>query len=116
MNPGDEKRVELARRLLDESIEHLDAATLSRLNQARQLALEAASRERHAGVRWWTLPVGTVAAAFLVAVIWWPRSALDGAPELPLEDMEILVSADSLEMLEELEFFMWLEEADVDAG
>ena len=116
MNPDDEKRAELARGLLDESVEHLDAATLSRLNQARQQALEAASRHTHAGGRWWAIPASALAAAFLAAVIWWPGPAVDGTPALPIEDMEILVTADSLEMLEELEFFMWLDEADVDAG
>lgn len=116
MNPGDEKRAERARRLLDESVEHLDAATLSRLNQARQQALEAAEHRAHVRWAWWGVPAGGVAAAFLAAVIWWPRPAVDGTPAPPIEDMEILVNADSLEMLEDLEFFMWLDEADVDAG
>lgn len=116
MNPGDEKRAERARQLLDESVEHLDAATLSRLNQARQQALEAATRHKRWGRGSWLVPAGGLAAAFLAAVIWWPQATMDVAPVPPVEDLEILVSADSLEMLEDLEFFMWLDEADVDAG
>lgn len=110
MNPGDEKRAEQARRLLDESVEDLDAATLSRLNQARQQALEAAGHRAYARWAWWAVPAGGLAAAFFAAVIWLPRPAVDGAPALPMEDMEILVNADSLEMLEDLEFFMWLDD------
>ena len=116
MNPGDEKRAERARQLLDESVEHLDAATLSRLNQARQRALEAAAQHKRRGHGSWAFPASGLAAAFLAAVIWWPQSTMDPAPLPPVEDLEILVSADSLEMLEELEFFMWLDVADVDAG
>lgn len=104
-----------ARDLLDESVEHLDAATLSRLNQARQRALEAARRRASPSWQWWGLPAGGLAVAVLAVAVWWPRTAEIETPVSVMEDMEILVSAD-IEMLEDLEFFMWLDEADEDAG
>ncbi len=61
-----------ARRLLDESAEGLDAATLSRLNRARQAAIAPRLRRMP---RPWLLPTGLAGACamLLVVAIWTPH-------------------------------------------
>lgn len=105
-----------AKQLFDGSVEELDAATLSRLNQGRHAALEELQRSRPAAVwvRW--LPATGVAAAALVTVM--VMRGPDGI-DIPVEpdvaaDFEILLEGESLEMFEELEFYSWLEAADLD--
>jgi len=113
---NDERESAFERRtkeLFDDSVAGLDAATRSRLNRARQRALEElAAPRRH----WlWTLaPVGAVATAAAVAwlVVWQqaPQPVAD-VQLATLSDLEILLGEEDLEMLdEEIEFYGWLEE------
>ena len=100
-----------ARALFDDSVDELDAATLSRLNRSRHRALEAA-RSGH-GIRQWVswAPVGAVAAAAVVAVL----ILQGGGPEIvPVEtdqaaDLEIILEGEEFEMLEDLEFYSWID-------
>jgi len=105
-----------ARRAFDDSVEALDAATLSRLNRARQAALAGAGSDRVASG--WR-PVAAAAAVAVLAVALW----LGQAPEEPLaeretvvalapeeaEDLEIVLHDDNLDMLAELEFYDWVD-------
>ena len=109
--------VKQARSLFDESVEQLDGATLSRLNQGRHKALEELGRPGvvHWG-RW--VPAAGVAAAAAVAVI-----VMNGTPvAVPVNDpaaasdFEMLLEADSLEMLEDLEFFSLLDAVDAETN
>ena len=61
MNKPDEKLVERAKALFDESADGLDAATVSKLNRIRHEALEAAGSRRSARLRW--VPVTGAAVA-----------------------------------------------------
>lgn len=98
-----------ARRLFDESVERLDAATRSRLNRRRQEAL--AGLQDRAGARWrvW-LPVTGMAAAVAMALLLWQQ---EGARQVPpvdaATDLDIVMADENLEMLEDLEFYAWLE-------
>ena len=112
------------------SRDDLDAATLSRLNQARQRALDEmpASRTRSVFGGGW-LPAGTVAAAALFAVLLWRGDIpTPGVPELPPEiaavansadsaslEMELLLNDQELEMFEDLEFYAALTDAELGA-
>ncbi len=102
------------KRVFDDSVAGLDAATRSRLTQARFRALEeqaASTRER--GYRRWLVPAGTAAAAALVAwlVVTQPPPAVDDVQAASLGDLEILFGEEDLKMLdEEIEFYGWLEE------
>src|SRR5262249_14987989 len=110
-----------AKALLDESALGLDAATLSRLNRARQAAL--AQRARRAPQRWW-LPAGALAASALFAAFGWHAYVTAAGPqELPLAaktdaagDIELVSSDDSLEFYRDLEFYAWLDAQDQDLG
>ncbi len=115
-NAGDSHDAPLtgrARELFDESVERLDAATLSKLNQARHAALASSSRSATIWLRW--LPAtGLVAAAVIAVVMLQGRAGIDMPGNA--EDFEILLGQDDLEMIEELEFYSWIELADLDGS
>jgi negative regulator of sigma E activity len=101
------------KRVFDDSVAALDAATRSRLTQARHRALEERSSVRSRGWRSAVMPAGAAAATALVAwlVVWQSPPASDAVQGTPLTDLEILLGEQDLEMLdEELEFYGWLEE------
>jgi len=113
---NDEHAVDKAKKLFDESVDRLDAATLSRLNEGRHDALA----ELHdAGLarpwlRW--VPATGIAAAALVTVMVMRGPSAIVAPEVPatVTDFEILMDEESLEMLEDLEFYSWMDPADLE--
>ena len=87
MSPVNEPLTEFernARVLLEQSLSRIDGRTRSRLNQARQAALEAAGARRTAWWRSLTLmpTVGAAAAALLVAVVLWHRQPAGEPPVL----------------------------------
>jgi hypothetical protein len=103
-----------ARRGLLASEEQLDAATASRLRDARLKAVEAA------GVRgrgYFRIPnwariggVATAAAAVLVFMIWFDTPKQD-LPVKNADDIEIVLnvdSADNMDLYEDLDFYEWL--------
>lgn len=101
--------------LFDESVERLDGASLSRLNQGRQRALAEIDRAGPRGqwLRW--VPVTGAAAAALIAVMVINQPARLDEP-LTATDFEMLIEHEELELLEDLEFYSWLELADADAN
>jgi len=106
---NDTKLAERAKRRFDESVAGLDGETRSRLNRARHAALAELGTPRPAWSVW--LPAGGIATAAIVAVMFWsagPPDPLTDAPAV-VTDMEILLTEDSLEMLEELEFYSWMD-------
>ncbi len=105
-----------AKGLFDDSVERLDAAALSRLNQGRHAAVERLQGGRPATLwgRW--VPATGVAAAALVTVIVMRGPEVDDMPADSVTDFEILLEGESLEMFEDLEFYSWLEAADLDAN
>lgn len=118
MNETDEQLAQQAKKAFDRSVDGLDAATLSRLNRGRQAALAELERPNRQWLRW--MPATGVAAAVLLVMI-----TLRGPGEIdvinpPVTDLEILLSEESIEMFEELEFYDWLDtqelEGDGDVG
>jgi hypothetical protein len=103
-----------ARAVLDASAQGLDAATLSRLNRARQQALAAATPARPA-LRW-TRRLAIATSLLLAVTIWWPDSGpaptAPNGPPLSPEDAELLADG-ALEMTDDPEFYAWLD-ADAD--
>jgi hypothetical protein len=98
-----------ARALLDASAQDLDAATLSRLNRARQAAL--ARRQRGPVVRWGFISALAASVALLLAVAAWPP--LQRAPTPAPAEVTVAADGDSaedsLEFYQDLEFYAWLE-------
>jgi hypothetical protein len=101
------------KRLFDDSVAGLDAATRSRLTRARHRAIEELAPAK---VRWrWSLvPAGGVAVAAALAVLLFvqPRpQPVPGLQAAQIGDLEILFSEEDLQMLDEdIEFYGWLEE------
>lgn len=114
MIKSDEHVGKRAKRLFDESVEGLDAATLSLLNRSRQAALEAASQ---AG-RWWYgwIPATGFATVVLLAMIAMRGPGGTDIIVAPAVDFDIVVNEASIEMLEELEFYSWLGSQEPDIG
>ena len=100
----------LGREALDQSVEYLDAHTLSRLNQARQQALEESRRPAL-----WTgwLPLTAAGCAALALAVALPMTT---SVERPSEDLTLPLLADDAsmaaledaELLEDLDMMLWL--------
>lgn len=100
------------KRVFDDSVAALDAATRSRLTQARYAALEQhAALVRDRGWRRSLLPGAVAAATALVAwlVVQAPVPS-EPVQQASLGDLEILLGEEDLELLEDLEFYGWLEQ------
>ena len=105
----DKAFAEKAKQLFDESVEGLDANTRSRLNRGRQAALAELATGRPVWVQW-APAAGVAAAAVFAVVLWTGNQPVDElTPETSAADFEILLTEDSFEMLENLEFYSWIE-------
>ena len=114
-----------AKQALDESAQNLDAATLSRLNRARQSALQLARPRR---VRPWFVSAGFAGACAVLlalAVVWHRPAAPPNAPDpfvpgtpgaaaqasggFSASDLDLVSSDDSIEFYQDLDFYAWLD-------
>ncbi len=102
--------------LFDESVSGLDAQTRSKLTRARHRALEELETSTAAaGWRPQWIPAGVIAAGVLAVIMLWQgqpavspeTQAFDVAA---VNDLEILLGDEDLDMLQELEFYAWLDE------
>jgi hypothetical protein len=103
-----------SRELFEDSVGRLDARTRSRLNQARQQALNELNKGTTR--RYWLVaPLGGLAAAIVIAVVMMTGRETTGPAQesaaLPLDDFDIVADADSLELLQDVEFYSWMAEA-----
>jgi hypothetical protein len=117
---GDPALEQRSRELFNAQVDGLDAHTRSRLNRARQAALAAASGSSSSvslGARW-LLPVGSAAALALVTVsaVQLMRAEHETVPvsaslaaSNTADDMEILASNEELDMLQNVDFYAWLD-------
>lgn len=102
MKTDDHNLLAAVKTQLDDSIEHYDAATRSRLTRARYRALQAKPQ------RQWLLPAAVASAAvMLMAIALWHYSPTQ---DIFIEDLDIIASSADLEFYQELEFYEWLEE------
>jgi negative regulator of sigma E activity len=98
-----------ARVALEESVMRIDGRVRSRLNQARQAAVEAAdSRRRPVFSRFFTLvPTASAAAAALLVAVFLvhrgPQTDNVVSPHTPpaIEDLDLLADSDGLDLVEE---------------
>ena len=112
----------LSRRALEESVVRVDARVRSRLNQARQAAVEAASaRRRPLFSRFFTLvpTAGAAAAAVLVTMVLWHRGPQIDLPPVaesahPAEDLDLLADSEGLDLVQDGDgsgsFYEWAAE------
>ncbi len=107
MNKDNENDIlKTTQQALNESIEHLDASTLSRLNQARQKALSQGRNTLLNNIPW--IPASAVAALSVTVVV---GLLFLSSPELSLNNLdeaEFMASNEEIELIEDLEFVEWL--------
>lgn len=97
-----------SREVLEESVLRIDGRVRSRLNQARQAAVEAAAARRR-GIFWRfsalvPTTAGAVAAALIVAMVLWYRGPGTEGPPSPLTaqvDLELLGDSEGLDMVQD---------------
>ncbi len=96
-----------ARRLLDEHARDLDAATLSRLHQARNQALR---QHRPFGISWLTgryFAGSAIAACLALVTVYFYQVQPPPLPSI-FEDPIQQETAENIELLDDLEFMAWL--------
>ena len=113
----DDKLAKQAKAAFDDSVERLDAATLSQLNQRRQAALAELGKSK-SSAQWlrWAPATGVAAAAIVTVMVMNGPDVAEPDFDAAVTDFEILTGEDSLEMLEELEFYSWMEMADLETN
>jgi hypothetical protein len=96
------------RQSLDDSVDAIDAETLSKIRQIRAQAIDKA------GTRNVLLPKllvgGLATACVMVLAIILLFNSPTSMQVVPADDLELISSSDSLELFEDLEFYEWLEE------
>jgi hypothetical protein len=115
----------LSRQALEESVLRIDGRVRSRLNQARQAAVEAAStRRRSFFSRYLTLvpTAGAAAAAVLVTMVLWHRGPELSTVEKSTEpvDLELLADGEALDLVQDGDgsgsFYEWAADQTEAAG
>ena len=91
---------------LDESIEHLDAHTLSRLNQARHRALDQAKRPVLFNSQW--LKAATFAVLIVTVINGWLFLSTPNIQQMHPDDLELILANEDFELLQELDFVAWM--------
>ena len=118
----DESLERHAREAFDASVARLDAATRARLRDARRAAIdELESRRRPAWQGW--APVAVAASAALLAVLLWRTPAESPQPVAgpvfaeTMDALEMVAAGEDLDLvIEDLEFYAWLEQAGYEDG
>jgi len=115
MSTRDDKFFERhARQVFDGEVDRIDAATRSKLNQARRRALAELEKPEIAALR--PVPRTAFAGLAAMAIAVWLIARTGSGPDAELPeaaeagDMEIMFTEDDLEFLEDVEFIVWLEE------
>jgi hypothetical protein len=91
---------------LDESIEHLDAHTLSRLNQARHVALAQTGKPRLLNSQW--LKAGAFAVLLVTIINGWLLFSTSNIQQLNTDDFDMIVASEDYELIQDLDFVAWM--------
>lgn len=121
LEPRDEALERRARESFDASVAQIDERTRARLREARRAAVAALDARRRPAWQGWA-PVAMAASALMVAVLLWrapgessPPPVAHSDPTAAMDALEVVAAGDDLDLVaEDLEFYAWLEQADVD--
>ena len=121
---ADDSFVEQAGRRLRYGVKTLDATTRLRLNRARRKAL-LELRDRSRMQRWiadqWGPAVGATFIALLAAGLWFGVGMQTASENMPMQtagapvdlgdlaDLDMLLADENLEMIEDLQFYLWMD-------
>ncbi len=96
------------RQKLEETAINMDGATRTRLAAIRRDAVSS-KRVR----RGWWLPVSLATAMTALALIWMmPQQNSNEVDVAAMEDMDFLASDIEMDLLEDVEFYQWLNDGD----
>jgi hypothetical protein len=103
-----------AKAVFDESVDNVDGRTRSALTQARHAALAELEDGKHSHAwRIWGPLSGATAAMLVLAVMFGPIWTTTQAPQdsgaMPFEDFDIVADAENFELMEDLDFYAWLD-------
>ncbi|MBF8269098.1 MAG: hypothetical protein HW386_807 [Gammaproteobacteria bacterium] len=111
MTDKDRDWLEPVRAELQQSVDTIDAATRARLAHIRQQALTRAPSSR---LPRYAFPVVAVlATACLVIAITLNLRQPQPAQYEMIDDLDLITTSESLELIEDLEFYEWLEDYDL---
>ena len=104
-----------ARESYESAVERLDSDTIARLEKARRLAIdELSSRSRwlSPGPRNW-VPAAAAAGVGSLAIGWLMLAYQGDSAEVfsddaMADDIEIMLAGENLDLLEDLDFYLWL--------
>jgi hypothetical protein len=115
----DDKFVAAAAKRFRLQTESLDAHTRSRLNRARQAALAELDGTNRSSTFNWRPVVAVAATGGVAALLWFGNQPLPPAQtgdELlvaqqpdQIADLDLMLASENLSMLEDIEFFTWLD-------
>ena len=95
---------------LRRSVDTIDTATSARLARIRQQALTRAPVRKLAR---YALPVGLLATACMVLAFVMTLRQPQPTPNEMLDNLDLITASESLELIEDLEFYEWLEDYDL---
>ena len=109
---NEDKLTRNIKQTLDDSVESLDGNTLSRIRQIRAQAIgKAIDKAGAQQSNWSVIMTGALATACVMvfAVMILLKSPVSNHT-VPLDDLDLISSSESLELYEDLEFYEWLED------
>lgn len=112
MNDYDNVRKETQAHL-DRSLDELDSEITDRLAASREKALREAALERPRRSRTPMAIAGVAASVAMVAVLA-TFTGETGSPQPGAEDIELMAAEEPLEFYQDLDFYLWLEQQEID--
>ncbi len=109
---NEDKLTRNIKQTLDDSVASLDGNTLSRIRQIRGQAIDKAIDKTDTPQSNWSIIMsGALATACVMvfAVMILLKSPVSNHA-VPLDDLDLISSSESLELYEDLEFYEWLED------
>jgi hypothetical protein len=108
------------REVFEASVEQLDAGTRASLRTARQAAIAELEARQRPGWRGW-VPMAVATSAALLAVLLWrapadsPMPVASSGVTEAIDVLEVAAAGDDLDLVaEDLEFYVWLEQTELD--
>ncbi len=103
--------------LLDSSAEQLDSRTELRLRQVRRDALlQLEPGKRRNPFRSWVAAGSFAAVTAVIGASVWFATIERSVPVAAVDDVEIVASQEPLEVYEDLEFYRWLAQKEMQGG
>ena len=109
---NDQGFVSQIRETLDASVEQMDADTCHKIIMSRKLAL-AQHKEKSSSMLGWSKPAFAIAITVLVALVIVKLQLPNTMEQENIEAIELIVSQDTLDLYEDLDFYAWLADEDV---